>query len=244
MAPRKGDREKGAIRLWIVESHPLAAGRLREILHRSRGILATGLEEGEHQPEGAYGRSPIALVDRDTLPGPLDECLRSLRSALPTARVLVLGRRASCEDTCALLFSGAKGFVAYEEVEGRLVAAVHAISEGHLWVRTEALQEFVQEAAKLSRREGHERAVFTAAEKHVLALLQRRLSNKEIASEMQISERTVKFHLGNIFIKAGVHDRYSVIDMAREGKLRELRHPWGDRKESEGCDSDLGRRYG
>jgi DNA-binding CsgD family transcriptional regulator len=52
-------------------------------------------------------------------------------------------------------------------------------------------------------------------EKEVAALLERRLCNKEIGSALGICERTVRFHLGNIFKKLGVSDRYSLIDLLR-----------------------------
>jgi DNA-binding NarL/FixJ family response regulator len=59
--------------------------------------------------------------------------------------------------------------------------------------------------------------VFTPRVELVLGLLERRLGNKEIASALSISERTVRFHLANIFRKLGVHNRYSVAEVTRSG---------------------------
>jgi DNA-binding NarL/FixJ family response regulator len=53
----------------------------------------------------------------------------------------------------------------------------------------------------------------------VLDLLQRRLSNKEISAALEITERTVRFHLVNIFAKMGVHDRHSAVDLVRSSNL-------------------------
>jgi DNA-binding NarL/FixJ family response regulator len=94
------------------------------------------------------------------------------------------------------------------------------------------LEEYAEAAAKLWEGERHGKRKFTPAEQGVLALLQIRLSNKEIAAKMEISERTVKFHLGNIFRKMDLHDRYSLIDMLRGGKLGALGDALGQRKDT------------
>ena len=60
---------------------------------------------------------------------------------------------------------------------------------------------------------------FTPRERTMLDLLQQRLPNKEIASKLAISERTVRFYLRNVFAKLGVHDRYSAADSAKSGSL-------------------------
>ncbi len=64
--------------------------------------------------------------------------------------------------------------------------------------------------------------VFTPHEKLVLDALAKKLSNKEIAEELNISERTVKFHLENIFSKVGVHDRHSVAKLVGSHHFAEL----------------------
>lgn len=219
MAPRKRGHKRTAIRVKIVESHPLAAERLREILRQSGTAKVFARGRAGTMQGGRSDLPSVVVVDRDTLPGPLDECLQCLRSELPRAKVLVVGRAVPCEDVCQLLFLGVKGFVPYEEVVGRLDAAVRAVSAGRLWAEPEALEEYTERAAKLWEGARHDECKFTPAERRVLGLLQLRLSNKEIAAKMEIGERTVKFHLSNIFRKAGVGDRYSLIDLLKAGRL-------------------------
>ncbi len=67
----------------------------------------------------------------------------------------------------------------------------------------------------LSRRERSGQGAFSSRENEIVGLLQRRLCDKEISSALGISERTVRFHLQNLFQKLGVHDRYSVVEWAR-----------------------------
>ena len=56
----------------------------------------------------------------------------------------------------------------------------------------------------------------TPREKTVLDLLQRRLSDKEIAANLGTTRRTVKFHLQNLYRKLEVHDRHSAADFAKK----------------------------
>jgi DNA-binding NarL/FixJ family response regulator len=214
--------KKSAAPVWIVENHPLAAQHLREILRRSGRPKILTWERGTTPRSRLWEQPSVVVVDRDTLSGPLEESLDAIRSELPKAKTLVLGRTVSCEDTCRLLLSGVKGVLPYEEVDGRLDAAIRSVSAGHLWVKTDVLEKFAEEAAGLSKGWRRERRLFTPAENRVLGLLQLGLSNKEIASRIGISERTVKFHLGNIFTKLSVRDRHSIIEMLRTGKLSGL----------------------
>jgi DNA-binding NarL/FixJ family response regulator len=229
MAGRKGRHEKTAIPVGIVEEHPLAAQRLREILQASGRVRTFSLNRAGARDTGPSERASIVIVDRDTLPEPLGERLRSLRLEFPRAKTLLLARTISSEDLCHALLSGVKGFVPYEQVEDRLGMAIRAVWGGHLWVDTEVLEELAERASTLSQTEGQGRVVFTPAEERILGFLPLRLSNKEIASEIGVSERTVKFHLGNVFTKVGVRDRYSLIDMLRSGKLSGLGDAQGRR---------------
>jgi DNA-binding NarL/FixJ family response regulator len=101
-------------------------------------------------------------------------------------------------------------------------------------VNAEVLEEFTEQASKLSQTEGHGGRLFTPAEQRILGLLQLRLSNKEAAAKMGISERTVKFHVGNIFTKVGVHDRYSLLDILKAGKPGGHADAWRQGKDGEG----------
>ena len=56
---------------------------------------------------------------------------------------------------------------------------------------------------------------FTPREADVVAMVSAGLSNKELGNKLGISERTVKFHVANIFAKLGAHDRQSAAELAR-----------------------------
>jgi len=80
-------------------------------------------------------------------------------------------------------------------------------------VSPEMLEKFALYASKLVVSKTGTRPLFSSRQKVTLNLLQRRMSNKEIAGALRISERTVKFHLANIFSKLGVNDRHSAVNL-------------------------------
>jgi DNA-binding NarL/FixJ family response regulator len=133
--------------------------------------------------------------------------------------VLLIGSIAKAEDLYELLLLGIQGFIPYSEVDGGLVRAVKTIGAGHLWANAEVLEQFALYASRLSQSRRPGPSTLTRREGVVVDLLQQRLSNKEIGAALNITERTVRFHLGNVFSKLGVHDRYSLAELAKSSKL-------------------------
>jgi DNA-binding NarL/FixJ family response regulator len=167
---------------------------------------------------------PVFLLDAATLPTALSKYLRALRLRFPRAPTLVLDAPQPREELCRLLLLGIQGFLAYSEVEEQLLPAVHAVADGRLWVAPIVLEEFARFSAQLSRARAMKGVPLTRKQKRILDLVQRRLSNKEIASILNISESTVKFHLGNIFLKLGVRDRQTIHNAAGNRPQQTL-HP-------------------
>jgi two-component system nitrate/nitrite response regulator NarL len=202
-------REAEAVRVLLVETHPLVAAYLRQVLQTSCSLRVITYNE-IIAPWDPGKMSPcVVVIDTGFLNMPLDLYLGAVKARFVDARVLAIGRIIINEELCRLIILGICGIVPYEDVGASLGAAIRTVSEGRFWLPAGLLEEFALYAAKLFQPKGSQHN-FTPREKSVLNLIQRRLTNKEIASELDISERTVKFHLDNIFDKSGIHDRSSV----------------------------------
>jgi len=113
------------------------------------------------------------------------------------------------------LYMGVRGIVTLStNLEQELPKAVHSVASGRLWIRREILNEYVRQTTLLSSQLPEHAKRFTAREDQVVKFIIRGFSNKQIASLLGTSERTVKFHVSNILQKAGVH--------SREGLLQKL----------------------
>jgi DNA-binding NarL/FixJ family response regulator len=105
-----------------------------------------------------------------------------------------------------------QGFVPYSQAKRHLAPALRTLSNGHRWLPRKAFEYLAQLATHTSGTP--KTARFTPREEAIILLLRGRLSNKEIAGRLHISERTVNFHLANVFDKLGVQDRHSVAELA------------------------------
>jgi DNA-binding NarL/FixJ family response regulator len=150
----------------------------------------------------------VFVVDRRTISVPLSQLSLQIDVQYPGAKILVIDRELPTEELCKILLSGAHGFISYDEIETHLLAAIRTVANGRLRIAPEVLEAFILHSRNTLKRKQH--SSLTERERSIAELLGRQLSNKEIASTLQITESTVKFHLGNIFGKLGVRTRQLV----------------------------------
>lgn len=224
-------REK-EIGVYLVVRDPLAQRYLQKALARDQSIVLL--------PDGSLRRNR----ERCGLPsvivvawGPASSgtgLLRALRRSAPGARILILGPRLAAHSVMSLLQAGAHGFVDIEKVETDLLPAIRSPSEGRAW---RGLDEFGaaarpaaagRSAAERSTEPGKSEPRFTAREAEVIALVRQGLSNKQVASELGITEATVKFHLKNIFVKAGISHRHAIAGVVPAGPVETRARLAGD----------------
>jgi two-component system NarL family response regulator len=140
------------------------------------------------------------------------EAVRQIRERDPRARVIVLTTYDTDDEISRALKAGAKAYVLKDISADDLIACIRGVLAGKTYLAPAA-------AAKLA--EGVTRVQLTPREMATLRLMADGKANKEIASDLAISERTVKTHLGHLFEKLGVASRTEAIKVAtRRGLVR------------------------
>jgi two-component system NarL family response regulator len=140
------------------------------------------------------------------------EAVRQIRERDPKARVIVLTTYDTDDEIARALKAGAKAYVLKDISADDLIGCIRDVLAGKTYLAPSA-------AAKLA--EGVTRVQLTPREMATLRLMADGRANKEIASELGISERTVKTHLGHLFEKLGVTSRTEAIKVAtRRGLVR------------------------
>jgi two-component system NarL family response regulator len=177
------------------------------------GILA--VRQFDSLKEGMARVAPRILVLDLELPG-LDGArgVAALRRASPGTRITVLSAVVSDELEIALFKLGVRG-CARRDIDPQLLKRiVLAIEQGEMWIRRAIMPRLVDELGARNRPDiyppsaaGDELALLTEREREIVRLIGNGESNKEIARELCITERTVKAHLTGIFRKLGVADR-------------------------------------
>ncbi len=146
-----------------------------------------------------------------------DRFARTLIGALvdrfPNSPVIVLSEKFKDSTAFPLLELGVKGLLDYSEASGNLPEAVILVANGGYWVERRLLSRFRGSRVRSPRRRIAQTrsAGLSPREGQVLKCVRERLSNKEIARKLKISERTVKFHVSNLLAKFEVKRRLDLI---------------------------------
>jgi DNA-binding NarL/FixJ family response regulator len=154
----------------------------------------------------------VLVLDEQALTPPRQPFLRSLRARFPEAKLLILGTDLPHGEGCQA-FLGIDGFVPYAEAKAKLIPALRVLCDGCLWLPREVLDHFARLAAQAWPPGNKDTGPLTSRESEIIRLLTEGLSNKEIGNNLGITERTVKFHVANVFAKLGVHDRNSAAEI-------------------------------
>ena len=196
-----------AIRILLVDDHAVVREGLRAFLelHDEFEIVGEAGDGKEAVREAERLRPDVILMDL-VMPG-LDGvgAMQALRETLPQARVIVLTSFTEDDRLLPAIQAGAAGYLLKDAQPAELARAVRAAHAGEALLDPAVAAKLVDAVAESSRSDPSER--LTPRERQVLALIAQGRPNKLIARELEISEKTVKAHVGRVLEKLGVTDR-------------------------------------
>lgn len=210
------------IRILLADDHPVVRDGLVAILSTQPDFEVVG--------EAGNGRSAIQLVQEqqpdlillDLEMPEMDgvETLQALRAANPDVKVIVFTAFDTDERILTAVQAGAQGYLLKGVPRQELFNAIRVVNSGG-----SLLQPVV--ASKLLRQVSQEpeppTESLTPRELEVLQLLAQGLQNKEIAAELIISERTVKFHVSAILAKLEAGNRTEAVAIAAQRGLIQMK---------------------
>ena len=204
------------IRVVIADDHPIIRSGVRGELDRSGGFEVAGEAlDGDEALCLAQQVKPDVLMLDVNMPGmKAIQVLRTLKSGGAAPRVLVLTAYSDPGTVIGLLKAGADGYLLKDEDPSVIPEAVRAVSKGETWFSPSLPAEVV--AIVRENRGAAVGDALTEREQQVLQFLVEGCTNKEIAQELQTSERTVEFHVSNILAKLGVKSRLEAALWAKE----------------------------
>ena len=142
------------------------------------------------------------------------EAIGVILASIPHARLLLITHTGCADSAVQMLEHGARGLLPPEDVHAQGLRAIHAVHAGEIWGSRALLSRIVQGTIKHTTLvHSHEKSSLslTERESEIIKLLRSGLSNKEIAAQLHISDKTVKTHLQNIFGKMQIHRRQQIL---------------------------------
>jgi DNA-binding NarL/FixJ family response regulator len=198
------------IRVLIVDDHAVVREGLRAFLELQDGLDVVGeAADGEEAIAAAQALEPDVILMDLVMPR-LDGvgAMRALRTRLPASRVIVLTSFLDDERLLPAIREGAAGYLLKDVEPSELARAIRAAHAGEAIIDPTVAARLVKAIAEGPGPAGDEELErLTRREREVLGLLAHGRSNKRIAFELGISEKTVKTHVGHLFAKLGVTDR-------------------------------------
>jgi NarL family two-component system response regulator LiaR len=205
------------IRVLIVDDHGVVREGLRAFLDLQAGIeVVAEAADGQQALTQAELHHPDVVLMDLVMPR-LDgvEAMRELRRRLPEIRVVALTSFLDDERLLPAIQAGAAGYLLKDAEPDEVTRAIRAAHEGQAIIAPAAAARLVEAIAHVGPSP---RDQLTAREREVLELIAHGRSNKRIALELGISEKTVKAHVGRVLAKLGVADRTQAALLAvREG---------------------------
>ena len=215
-------RGAGRLRILIADDHRIFRDGLRKLLEAEKDFEVVGeAADGEEAARQVHALRPDVLLLDLAMPGAHGlDALREIGADQTTRTLLLTGAIEQSELVTALQL-GARGVVLKDAATSVLIRAIRGVMAGEYWVGRDRVSGLVEalRAHLHPLPSGREAFGLTDRELEVIAAIVAAYSNRDIAAKLQISEKTVKRHLTNIFEKLGVSNRLELALFAMNHRL-------------------------
>ncbi|MHB8329612.1 MAG: response regulator [Acidimicrobiales bacterium] len=210
-------------RVFLLDDHEVVRRGLRELLDSEDDLSVVGEASSAEEALARVSstRPDVAILDVRLADGDGVEVCRDLRSAVPELKCLMLTSFADDEALFSAILAGASGYV-LKQIKGvDLVAAVRSVAAGESLLDP-ALTRQAMVRLRGERAEDERLARLTAQEHKILELIAEGKTNRQIADDLFLAEKTVKNYVSNLLSKMGFTRRTEAAVYAV--RLSERRH--------------------
>ena len=199
------------ISVLIADDHPLFRQGIKQILELEKDIIVVAqAANGDDAVQLAREHKPDVILMDINMPGSNGlQAIKEIKDENISSKIIVLTIHEDREYLIKTIQMGAEGYVLKDAEPQVLIDAIRNVHIGQSYIQPNMTKELVMEFNRLTLhnkdRNGENR--LTAREREVLKLIAEGMINKEIATKLYISEKTVKNHVSSIFRKLNVSDR-------------------------------------
>lgn len=222
-------RSTDVITLFVIARQDIYVDGLIRVIsdHPQHSVVACGSPDTDYIQQFRQTPADILLIDQNIVEehlhdASIDKLFNNFFDVFPESHIIVFGHE--IPDNCVrrLLRAGVRGFIDNNTSQDLLAASIREVHNGGHWVGRKVLEQLVYSSVEMGQiiEQGICDRIETIQEsltKREIEVLQRVLdgmSTKEIASDLCLSEQSVKLHLGRLFKKFDVSNRSQLILMA------------------------------
>ncbi|MGC9158568.1 MAG: LuxR C-terminal-related transcriptional regulator [Terracidiphilus sp.] len=223
------------VRVGVLTDEPIRLEGLSSIFEAHPG-------EGRTQLAPVFGNLDELLADATLAYLLIDlnsssagvEIVETIRRRRPDMRLIVIGPEGDDQMVMDLIKAGARAFLSFKAGPKTVRQAVEVVTGGSIWAPRRLLSQLIDQLLGADGAGNHAGYLhLTNRERQVLELILMARSNREIAQQLGIEERTVHGHVGRLLRKTGAENRISLLMMASNPSLLRSAGVWMDRRRGE-----------
>jgi NarL family two-component system response regulator LiaR len=203
------------ISILLADDHPLLRQALRSVLDQQADFeVVAEVSDGDEVVKVAAELVPDVVIMDISMPKLNGlEATRQIKAKYPGVAILVLTVHGEAEHVLGLLEAGAAGYLTKSVFGEEVVHAIRAVAAGETVLSAASSRQILKHALRLMTKPSRldPNVKINARELQVLKLAATGMSNKEIALNLELSLRTVKGYLADIFSKLGVASRTEAV---------------------------------
>ncbi|CAN5578553.1 response regulator transcription factor [soil metagenome] len=196
------------LRVFLLDDHEVVRRGVRDMLEATGDIEVVGeAATAEEALQRVPATNPdVAVLDVRLPDGSGIEVCRDLRAQLPELKCLMLTSFTDDEALMDALMAGASGYVLKDIRGGGLVDSIRRVAAGESLLDPHATAR-VLERLRNPGAQDQRLASLSPQESRILGLLADGMTNRQIATDMYLAEKTVKNYVSNLLLKLGMHRR-------------------------------------
>lgn len=212
------------MRLLLADDHPLFLDGLSNLLSAHGFEVVGSARDGSEALEKARMLRPDVILMDIQMPR-MDglAALHRIKAESPEVRIVMLTMSAADEDLFEAIKAGASGYLLKTQSTSDFFALLDDVSRGEVALSSglaaRILKEFGRQATAPPLSSNEQPASLSVREGEVLTLVAQGLTYKEAGARLFVSERTIKYHMGEIVRRLHLHNRAQAIEYARRSGL-------------------------
>ena len=204
------------MRILLVDDHAILLDGVKNLLEREDGLIVAGTAQSAEEALEFLKNNDVDVIVTDFhMPG-MDglSLVNTIKRIQPSIKTIILSMHDETHLVKEILRAGVNGYVLKKDTHRELLKAISEVRNGRVYLSSDVNKILIS-----NLNNPDEGRLLTGREREILKLITKEYSNKQIAEELFISERTVETHRKNIFKKTGTTSLVGLMKFAYANNL-------------------------